>query len=95
VLQVVASMVPGSSAGHSILSRRFTARMRLAVMGYPEPQQLEAVYTRMIQQVRTFFHMLRTIYVSCATAGGSLHTHDPAGKEAMQVRPSSSVNLLY
>jgi hypothetical protein len=25
--------------------------MRLAVMGYPEPQQLEAVYTRMIQQV--------------------------------------------
>jgi hypothetical protein len=51
MLQVVASMVPGSSAGHSVLSRRFTARMRLAVMGYPEPQQLEAVYTRMIQQV--------------------------------------------
>ncbi|KAF6261448.1 ATP-binding dynein motor region D5-domain-containing protein [Scenedesmus sp. NREL 46B-D3] len=49
-VQVVASMVPGSSAGRSTLSRRFTARMRLAVMGHPDAQQLEAVYTRMIQQ---------------------------------------------
>lgn len=47
-------MVPGSAAGHSVLSKRFTARMRLAVMGYPDAQQLEAVYTRMLQQVRLY-----------------------------------------
>lgn len=45
-------MVPGNGAGHSLLSKRFTARLRLAVMSYPDAQQLEAIYTRMIQQVR-------------------------------------------
>jgi hypothetical protein len=49
--QVVASVVPGSSGGRSPLSRRLTARLRLAVMGYPDEMQLEAICERMLQQV--------------------------------------------
>jgi len=51
-IQVVASIVPGASAGRSQLSKRFVARLKIAVMGYPDASQLEAIYARMLQQVR-------------------------------------------
>lgn len=50
-MQVVASMVPGSAAGRSLLSARLTARLHVAVARSPDVPQLEAIYTRMIQQV--------------------------------------------
>lgn len=57
--QVVASIVPehggaasGTSGGRSQLSKRLVARLKVAVMGYPDAAQLEAIYTRMLQQVR-------------------------------------------
>lgn len=50
-IQVVATIVPGASAGRSQLSKRLVARLKIAVMGYPEPTQLEAIYARMLQQV--------------------------------------------
>jgi dynein heavy chain 2 len=51
-IQVVASIVPGASSGRSQLSKRLVARLRVAVMGYPDAADLEAIYARMLQQVR-------------------------------------------
>lgn len=51
-IQVVATLVPSTTAGRSQLSRRLVARLKVAVMGYPDTAQLEAIYARMIQQVR-------------------------------------------
>lgn len=50
-IQVVATIVPGASAGRSQLSKRLVARLKIAVMGYPDATQLEAIYARMVQQV--------------------------------------------
>jgi dynein heavy chain 2 len=50
-IQVVATVVPGASAGRSQLSKRLVARLKVAVMGYPDLTQLEAIYARMLQQV--------------------------------------------
>lgn len=44
-------MVPGSAVGRSLLSTRFTARMRVAAMGYPSAEQLQGIYSALIQQV--------------------------------------------
>lgn len=67
--QVVASMVPGGSAAHSLLSKRFTARLRLAVMSYPDSQQLEAIYARMILQVGQLYKLFEY-----ALPAGRLHS---------------------
>lgn len=48
-IQVVATIVPG--AARNQLSKRLVARLRIAVMGYPDASQLEAIYARMLQQV--------------------------------------------
>lgn len=50
-VQLVATIVPGASAGRSQLSKRLVARLKIAVMGYPDHAQLEAIYVRMLQQV--------------------------------------------
>lgn len=51
-VQVVATIVPGTSAGRSQLSKRLVARLKIAVMSYPDHAQLEAIYVRMLQRVR-------------------------------------------
>jgi len=42
-------MVPGSAVGRSLLSMRFTARMRVAAISYPAADQLQDIYASMIQ----------------------------------------------
>lgn len=68
-VQVVASIVPGTSAGRSQLSKRLTARLRIAVMGYPDQQQLEAIYTRMLGQVGADCLAVSVAWCTCNLVG--------------------------
>ncbi len=50
-------MAPGA-VGRSSLSSRFTARVRLAAMGYPDKEQLQEVYANMLATVRAGYKIL-------------------------------------
>lgn len=43
---------PANGSGRHALSARFTARVRIAALAYPSADQLQAIYTTMIKQVR-------------------------------------------
>lgn len=50
-LQIVGSMSPPSAVGRAPLSTRFTARVRILSMTFPDRDALQAVYTAMVQRV--------------------------------------------
>ncbi len=49
--QIVGSMSPPSTVGRAQLTTRFTARVRVLSMTFPDRDSLQAIYTNMIQQV--------------------------------------------
>jgi hypothetical protein len=51
LMQIVGSMSPPSAVGRAPLSTRFTARVRILSMTFPEKDALQAVYTAMVQRV--------------------------------------------
>lgn len=50
--QIIASMSPPSTMGRHQLSTRFTARVRVAALTYPDRDSLQAIYTQMVSRVR-------------------------------------------
>lgn len=44
-------MSPPSTVGRHPLSTRFTARVRVAALSYPDRDSLQSVYTQIIQRV--------------------------------------------
>jgi hypothetical protein len=52
LLQIVASLVPGTSLGRSSLTTRFTSRTHIAAMGYPSQESLSSIYTSLSGEVR-------------------------------------------
>lgn len=51
LLQIVASLVPGTSLGRSSLTTRFTSRTHIAAMGYPSQESLSSIYTSLSGEV--------------------------------------------
>nr|ADI46936.1 DHC1bm [Volvox carteri f. nagariensis] len=50
-VQIVGSMTPPGSVGRHALSTRFTALVRIMTMGYPDRENLSAIYTSMAEKV--------------------------------------------
>lgn len=78
-VQVVTTIVPGICAGRSQLSKRLVAGLRVAVMGYPDHVQLEAIYICMLQQVRA----------RCLTCVLAWSQHCVVTEPAASARPAS------
>ena len=50
--QIIASISPPSTVGRHALTTRFTARVRIHSMSYPNKDAMQTIFTQMLERVR-------------------------------------------
>nr|ADI46856.1 DHC1bf [Volvox carteri f. nagariensis] len=66
-VQIVGSMTPPGSVGRHALSTRFTALVRIMTMGYPDRENLSAIYSNMAQKVLSTFKTATSVAPAAMT----------------------------